>query len=106
MISWIQRLFRNRDLDQQLDAELRFHVEQQTADHVAAGMSPREARRRALIDLGGSSKRNKSAETYIGRITSKVSTVTFVSPSAASKKIVGSRLLLSSRWRSGSDRPR
>jgi putative ABC transport system permease protein len=53
VISCIQRLFRNRDLDQQLDAELRFHVEQHTADHVAAGMSPREARRRALIDLGG-----------------------------------------------------
>jgi hypothetical protein len=53
VIRWIQRLFRNRALDQQLDAELRFHVEQQTADLVAAGVNPREARRRALIDLGG-----------------------------------------------------
>lgn len=53
MISWVQRLFRNRALDQQLDAELQFHVERQTADHVAAGMSPKDARRRALIELGG-----------------------------------------------------
>jgi hypothetical protein len=53
VISWVQRLFRNSALDQQLDAELQFHVEQQIADRVAAGMSPKEARRRALIELEG-----------------------------------------------------
>src|SRR5579864_958213 len=49
---WV-RLFRKRALDNQLDSELRFHVEQQTADNIAAGMSPTEARRRALAQFGG-----------------------------------------------------
>ena len=50
---WLTRLFRRRKLDAQLDSELRFHVEQQTADNIAAGMSPAEARRRALAQFGG-----------------------------------------------------
>ena len=50
---WVRRLFRKRALDNQLDSELRFHVEQQTADNVAVGMSPTEARRRALAQFGG-----------------------------------------------------
>ncbi|HET6198714.1 MAG TPA: permease prefix domain 1-containing protein, partial [Candidatus Acidoferrales bacterium] len=50
---WLRRLFRKRALDNQLDSELRFHVEQQTADNVAAGMIPTEARRRALAQFGG-----------------------------------------------------
>ncbi|MGH9781499.1 MAG: ABC transporter permease, partial [Candidatus Acidiferrales bacterium] len=50
---WLKRLFRKRALDAQLDSELRFHVEQQIADNVAAGMNPAEARRRALAQFGG-----------------------------------------------------
>ncbi|HXT74216.1 MAG TPA: ABC transporter permease, partial [Candidatus Angelobacter sp.] len=50
---WVRRLFRKRALDNQLDSELHFHVEQQTADNIAAGMSPIEARRRALAQFGG-----------------------------------------------------
>src|SRR5579864_8422500 len=50
---WLRRLFRKRALDNQLDSELRFHVEEQVADNIAAGMSPTEARRRALAQFGG-----------------------------------------------------
>ncbi|HEV2224976.1 MAG TPA: ABC transporter permease [Candidatus Acidoferrales bacterium] len=50
---WLTRLFRKRALDNQLDSELRFHVEQQTSENIAAGMSPAEARRRALAQFGG-----------------------------------------------------
>src|SRR5882724_3595431 len=39
--------------DANLDDELRFHVEKQVALNLAAGMSPGEARRRALIAFGG-----------------------------------------------------
>jgi putative ABC transport system permease protein len=48
-----QRLFRGARTERQLDAELRFHLEQQIADYVAAGMSPEEARRRARLEFGG-----------------------------------------------------
>jgi predicted permease len=50
---WWQRLSRADELDDQLDRELRFHLEQHAADLVAAGAKPEEARRRAQIDLGG-----------------------------------------------------
>ena len=48
------RWLRRRDrLEGELDRELRDHVERQVADHVRAGMAPREARRRARLDFGG-----------------------------------------------------
>ncbi|HEX5424794.1 MAG TPA: ABC transporter permease [Candidatus Acidoferrales bacterium] len=50
---WLSRLFRRTKQDAQLDSELRFHIEQQTADNIAAGMTPNEARRRALAQFGG-----------------------------------------------------
>ena len=36
----------------QLDAEMRDHLERQVADYVAAGMTPEEARPRALSEFG------------------------------------------------------
>jgi putative ABC transport system permease protein len=53
MVRWIRRLLSPQVVEKQLDAELRFHLEQQTADYVALGMSPEEAYRRAQIGLGG-----------------------------------------------------
>jgi len=38
--------------ERQLEAELRFHLEQRTADNLASGMSPDEARRRARLEFG------------------------------------------------------
>ncbi len=39
--------------EQQLDAELRFHLDQRVADNLASGMSPEEARRRARMEFDG-----------------------------------------------------
>jgi putative ABC transport system permease protein len=50
---WYQRLFRRARTEKQLDAELRFHLEQQIADYVGTGMTPEEARRRARLEFGG-----------------------------------------------------
>ncbi len=50
---WYQRLFQRARTERQLDAELRFHLEQQIADYVASGMTPEEARRRARLEFGG-----------------------------------------------------
>jgi predicted permease len=50
---WYSRLFRKGLAERQLDAELRFHLDQQIADYVAGGMSPEEARRRARLEFGG-----------------------------------------------------
>jgi putative ABC transport system permease protein len=50
---WIRRLFRKARVDQLLDKELRFHLERQIVDNVAAGMPPEKARRRAQMEFGG-----------------------------------------------------
>ena len=49
----LSRLFHRHKQDAHLDSELRFHVEQQTAENIAAGMSADEARRSALAQFGG-----------------------------------------------------
>ena len=46
-------IFRKRKLDDDLSEELASHVEMATEDNIREGMSPREARRQALIRFGG-----------------------------------------------------
>src|SRR5438094_2571116 len=52
-MEWWKSLFRKRALDAQLDSELRFHIEELTEANVAAGLTPEEARRRAVLGFGG-----------------------------------------------------
>jgi len=54
-VSWITRLrgmFRRERLDQDLDEELRAHLEMRAADNLAAGMSPEQARQEAQKRFG------------------------------------------------------
>lgn len=53
MMRRIGNLFRRATLDQEIDAELRSHIEMRTADNIAAGMTPEKARRDALLRFGG-----------------------------------------------------
>jgi predicted permease len=46
-------LFRGTQADQELDNELRDHLERKTGEYVAQGMTQQEAHRRARLDLGG-----------------------------------------------------
>src|SRR5579859_6711538 len=55
----LRSLFRRRQADQELDEELRYHVEQKTAQNITKGMSPQEARRAALLEMGGVEKRKE-----------------------------------------------
>ena len=48
----IANLFHRSKLDQEIEAELRSHIEMRTADNMAAGMSPKEARRQAVLRFG------------------------------------------------------
>ena len=49
---WLTRFFRKQKSEQQLDDELRFHLENQVSDYLARGMSPEEAHRRANLTFG------------------------------------------------------
>lgn len=53
MTGWLQRLFHKRRAEMDLDAELRFHLEQRVRDFMRSGLSAEEARRRANIAFGG-----------------------------------------------------
>jgi putative ABC transport system permease protein len=46
-------LLHRREVDQELDDEIRYHIEARTEENIAKGMTPEEARRAARIELGG-----------------------------------------------------
>jgi len=52
-MTWWQRLWRRSRLEEQLENEMRFHLDQHTADMIAQGHDPAEARRQAKLALGG-----------------------------------------------------
>lgn len=52
-MTWWRRLWHRRQMEEQLDKELRFHLEQHTADLIARGCGPDEARRQARLAFAG-----------------------------------------------------
>ena len=52
-MTWWNRLTNRAKLESQLDKELSFHIEEFTADLIARGHTPAEARRLARLELGG-----------------------------------------------------
>ena len=55
----LRSLFRRVQADKELDEELRDHVEQKTQEYVAKGLPLKEARRQALLEMGGVEKRKE-----------------------------------------------
>src|SRR5688572_4232697 len=53
LMTTLRGLLQRRRVHVEIDDELAFHVEQETAANVARGMTPSEARRAALIAFGG-----------------------------------------------------
>jgi len=49
----LRSLFKRNDVEQDLSEELEFHLEQKTQEHVAAGLTLEEARRKARREFGG-----------------------------------------------------
>src|SRR5262245_17197380 len=49
----LRSLLRRGSVERELDDELRYHLDRLTDEHLAAGMTPREARYAALRDMGG-----------------------------------------------------
>ncbi len=52
-MTWWQRLFKKKEQEKRLDAELRFHVEYQVSEKIRGGMSEEEARRTTRLEFGG-----------------------------------------------------
>jgi predicted permease len=49
----LRSLFRRRQAEQELGEELHLHIESRTEENISKGMSPEEARRAALLSMGG-----------------------------------------------------
>ncbi len=55
----LRSLFRRRQVEQELNEELRYHIERQVEEHIAKGMTPEEARYAALRAMGGVEQRKE-----------------------------------------------
>jgi predicted permease len=55
----LRSLFRRRQVEQELDEELRYHLERQIEEHISKGLTPEEARHTALRALGGIEQRKE-----------------------------------------------
>jgi len=53
LLQRLARFGKKKKLEDEMNDELRFHVERQIESNIAAGMAPDEARRRALVEFGG-----------------------------------------------------
>ena len=47
IMNLLKKLFRRPAIKQEIDEELRFHIEQRTAENIAKGMTPEDAAREA-----------------------------------------------------------
>ena len=52
-MSWLSKiLHRGEEIDREIDEELRFHIETRSECYIQAGMTPEQARRKALDRFG------------------------------------------------------
>src|SRR5580704_14454772 len=52
-MNWLNRFWHREQMDAQIEKELAFHIDEHISDLIAQGYDPKEARRRARLDLGG-----------------------------------------------------
>ena len=57
----LKSIFRRGRADHELDEELQFHLEHKIEEGIADGLSPEEARYRALRAMGGLDQRKEEA---------------------------------------------
>lgn len=52
-MKWLNFFLRKSAIEKQLEAEIRFHLDSVIQEKIAAGLSPEQARREALLEFGG-----------------------------------------------------
>lgn len=66
LLSRVTALSRNRNLDRELDAELGSHLDHAIEENLRRGMSPREARRQALLRFGNIARTREAYRSQRG----------------------------------------
>ena len=59
-------LFHRADVDHELDDELQFHLDHLISTRVARGVDPKEARRLALVEMGGLAQQREACQDTRG----------------------------------------
>ena len=59
----LRSLFRRQQADDELDEELRYHIEQKTEQYLTKGFDPPEARRRAMLEMSGIERSKEECRT-------------------------------------------
>jgi predicted permease len=62
----MRSLFHGQKADEELDEELRDHIELKTEQYISQGMTPQQARRAALLEMGGIEKRKEECRDARG----------------------------------------
>src|SRR6266545_3442615 len=55
----LRSIFRHNQVEQELDEEIRYHLDRQIEENIAKGMTPEEARYAALRAMGGIERRKE-----------------------------------------------
>ncbi|MGI9072101.1 MAG: ADOP family duplicated permease [Bryobacteraceae bacterium] len=71
----MERFKRSRPLDDQIDSELRFHIDELTEEKIAAGLTADQARREAVLEFGGREQLKEELRD-VHRIATLANTVT------------------------------
>ncbi len=66
MVGRLSSLFERGRFEQELDEELRFHLEMETQKNIELGMSPRKARNQARRTFGGFSQTKEDVRRLRG----------------------------------------
>ena len=85
----LRSLFRWAQADQELDDEMRDHLERKTGEYMAQGMRQEEAHRRARLDLGGIEQTKEKCRDARGSLGSKTSYRTFATAYASYVRTLG-----------------
>jgi hypothetical protein len=57
--------FRKQPLDAELDSEMRFHLDELIQEKIAAGLTPQQARREAVLEFGAGQQLKEELERKV-----------------------------------------
>ncbi|MEI9980091.1 MAG: ABC transporter permease [Edaphobacter sp.] len=64
--SWLRSLINRRDLEENMDAEIQFHIDARAADLASSGLAPEEAKRQARLEFGAVATHKDGMRTSLG----------------------------------------
>ena len=64
--SWLRSILGRRRLEENMEAEVQFHIDARAADLIRSGLAPEEANRRARLEFGAVASHKDGMRTSLG----------------------------------------